>query len=93
MFGWTKNASVFFEHRSGHNADIVRSVGLTDKHHGAAALRSVKEQTLETPYTELTKQDQRWELMKSTSFEVQTFYVTTDDGTIVMIDVTYSNVL
>ncbi|QIW94580.1 hypothetical protein AMS68_000098 [Peltaster fructicola] len=92
MFGWTKNASVV-EHRIGDNTNIVRSVGLTDKHHGAAALRSVKEQTLETPYTELTTQDQRWELMNSTCLEMQTFYVTTDDGTIAIIDVVYSNVL
>ncbi|QIW99144.1 hypothetical protein AMS68_004662 [Peltaster fructicola] len=69
------------------------AVGLTDKHHGAAALHSVKAQTAETPYTVLKKEDEKWEIIDNTCVECKTFYITTDSGKLALVQIIYSNVL
>lgn len=51
------------------------------------------EQTKETPYTELTKNDMKWECMDSTNVETKTFYMLSDEGRVGMVQVIYSNVM
>ena len=51
------------------------------------------EQAKTTPYTELTKEHLKWKAMESTCVETQTFYMTSDEGTIGMVQVIYSNVV
>lgn len=66
---------------------------MTDKHHGAAALHSVKQQTTEVPFTEYTLEDDRWEIVNNTNVETKTFYMTTDGGLLALVQVIYTNVL
>lgn len=70
-----------------------RRVGITEPIYGPGALQSVAEQVKESPYTELQKSDLKWEVMDSTNVETQTFYLTSDEGTIGMAQVIYSNVM
>ena len=72
---------------------IVYSVGLTDHNYGPEACHSVAEQTKETPYTELTKDDLAWEIVSGTNVETKTFYVVGDNGHIGMAQVIYSDVM
>ncbi|RMY05730.1 hypothetical protein D0868_06250 [Hortaea werneckii] len=80
-------------------ADTVLSVGISEPVYGPEAIQSVAEQTKETPYTEATpytevgKDDLAWEVMDSTNVETKTFYMTSDDGHIGLVQVIYSNVL
>lgn len=66
---------------------------MTDKHHGAAALHSVKAQTAQTPYTALKREDEAWKIMDDTCVECKTFYMTTDTGKIALVQIIYTNVL
>ncbi|KAI7270665.1 Protein kinase [Hortaea werneckii] len=69
------------------------SVGISEPIYGAHAIQSVAEQAQETPYTEVGKDDLAWEVMDSTNVETKTFYMTSDDGHIGLVQVIYSNVL
>ncbi|KAI7247705.1 Protein kinase, partial [Hortaea werneckii] len=69
------------------------SVGISEPIYGPEAIQSVAEQTKETPYTEVGKDDLAWEVMDSTNVETKTFYMTSDDGHIGLVQVIYSNVL
>lgn len=68
-------------------------VGVTEPIYGPSAIRSVAEQTKETPYTELKKDDLAWECMDSTCVETKTFYMVSDDGHLGLAQVIYSNVM
>lgn len=68
-------------------------MGLTDHNYGPEALQSVAAQAQETPYTELTKDDLKWEVMSGTNVETKTFYLLADSGHIGMAQVIYSDVL
>lgn len=68
-------------------------MGLTDHNYGPEALQSVAVQAQETPYTELTKDDLKWEVMSGTNVETKTFYLLADSGHIGMAQVIYSDVL
>ena len=69
------------------------SVGLTDKHHGPDGITSVAKQVEQTPFTELTKDDIKWELVNGTNVETKTFYVIGDNGKIGLAQVIYSDVM
>lgn len=66
---------------------------MTDKHHGAKAIQSVKEQTTTVPFTELKKDDLKWEIIDNTNVETKTFYLTADNGLLGIAQIIYSNVL
>lgn len=61
--------------------------------YGPSAIQSVAEQVKETPYTELTKDDLRWEVMDTTNVETKVFYLINENGQMGMVQVIYSNVL
>ncbi|KAJ4300626.1 putative cell survival pathways protein [Collariella sp. IMI 366227] len=54
--------------------------GTQEPIYGPEAIKSVAEEAKTTPYTELTRDDLKWEVMESTSVETQTFYFMTDAG-------------
>ena len=66
--------------------------GTQEPIYGPSALRSVAQQTVDCPYTELKKEDLKWTAMESTCVETQTFYLMADSGQIGMAQVIYSNV-
>ena len=70
----------------------VNSVGLEDPIYGPSAVQSVAQQTEQTPFTELKKEDLKWFGSSSTAVETQTFYFNTDDGHYGLAQVIYSNV-
>ncbi|KAK5165480.1 uncharacterized protein LTR77_009009 [Saxophila tyrrhenica] len=73
--------------------DFFLSVGITEPIYGPSAIQSVADQAKEKPYTELNKDDLRWECMDSTNVETKSFYMLSDDGRVGMAQVIYSNVL
>lgn len=72
---------------------LANVVGTEEPIYGPSAIRSVAEDAKKTPYTELTRDDMKWEAMESTSVETQTFYFMADDGHLAFCQVIYSNVV
>ena len=68
-------------------------MGITEPTYGPSALHSVAEQTKDVPFTELKKDDLAWIVMDSTNVESKSFYMTTDEGYLGLVQVIYSNVL
>jgi len=69
------------------------AVGITEREYGPEAIQSVAQQTKDVPFTELTKDDLRWEVMDSTNVETKTFYMTADNGKCGLVQIIFSNVL
>ncbi|KAK0274488.1 putative cell survival pathways protein [Friedmanniomyces endolithicus] len=69
------------------------AVGITEPVYGPSAIQSVAEQTHETPYSEVTKDDLAWEVMDTTNVETKVFYMTSESGHIGLLQIIYSNVL
>ncbi|KAK3114865.1 putative cell survival pathways protein [Teratosphaeriaceae sp. CCFEE 6253] len=69
------------------------AVGITEPIYGPSAIHSVAEQAIQTPYTELTKDDLAWEVMDTTNVETKVFYMTSDSGHLGLAQIIYSNVL
>ncbi|KAI5289483.1 putative cell survival pathways protein, partial [Ascosphaera acerosa] len=65
--------------------------GTQEPVYGKEALHSVTEQTKETPWTELKKEDMRWAALETTNVECQTFYLNSDNGDCCFLQVLYSN--
>lgn len=55
-------------------------------------MRSVAEEAIKTPFTELKRQDLAWETMEWTSVESQIFYLFSDTGRIAFVQVIYNSV-
>jgi len=72
---------------------MKQTVGITDHHYGPEGIQSVAKQAETTPYTELTRDDIKWETVDGTNVETKTFYVVGDNGHIGMAQVIYSNVM
>ncbi|KAL1895380.1 putative cell survival pathways protein [Ceratocystis pirilliformis] len=81
MFNWAKQ-------------QLANVAGTQEPIHGAEAFHSIAEKAkeIETPYTEISREDIEWKVMDSTCVETQTFYFMTDSGLIGMCQVIYSNV-
>lgn len=71
---------------------LATVAGTQEPEYGPDAIRSVARQTESTPYTELAKDDMHWRAYQYTNVETQTFYVTADNGALVMVQVIYSNI-
>lgn len=72
---------------------MKQTVGITDHHYGPEGIQSVAKQAQQTPYTNLTKDDLKWECVDGTNVETKTFYVVGDNGHIGLAQVIYSNVM
>ena len=68
-------------------------MGLTDANYGPEGIQSVARQVEHTPFTELTKDDVKWELVNGTNVETKTFYVIADNGRIGLVSLIYSDVM
>jgi hypothetical protein len=66
--------------------------GTQEPIYGPSAIKSVAEESKETPYTELTREHFKWQAMTSTSVESQSFYLMSDSGYLALAQVIYSNV-
>ena len=74
------------------SSSLANVVGTEEPIYGPSAVRSVAEDAKTTPYTELTRDDMKWAVLDSTSVETQTFYIMADDGSLVMVQLIYSNI-
>lgn len=72
---------------------MANAVGTEEPIYGPSAIRPVTQQAVDTPYTELTKNDLKWADMGSTSVETQVFYITADSGHIGMAQIIHSSVM
>ncbi|CAG9937024.1 unnamed protein product [Clonostachys rosea f. rosea IK726] len=79
MFNWAKQ-------------QLANVAGTQEPIYGPSAIRSVAEEAKTTKYTELTRDDLKWQRMDSTNVETETFYLTSDNGHVAMAQVIYSNV-
>lgn len=66
--------------------------GTQEPIYGPSAIKSVHEEAKTTPYTELTRDDLKWQVMDSTCVETQVFYFHSDSGYVGFAQVIYSNV-
>ncbi|KAJ6043664.1 hypothetical protein N7499_006086 [Penicillium canescens] len=68
-------------------------VGTEEPIYGPEAIQSVAQQTETTPYSEVNKDLLRWRAYSYTNVETQTFYIMADNGTVVFVQVIYSNIV
>jgi hypothetical protein len=68
-------------------------VGTEEPIYGPDAIQSVAKQTELTPYTDVNKEILRWRAYSYTNVETQTFYIMADNGTLVFVQVIYSNIV
>ena len=68
--------------------------GTQEPIYGPSAIRSVGQEAeaSKTPYTELTRDDFKWQEMDTTNVETQTFYFVADSGRIAIAQVIYNNI-
>lgn len=67
--------------------------GTQEPIYGPEAIQPVsQQQTEDAPYRELTKEDLRWRAFQHTNVETQTYYAMADEGTLVMVQIIYSNI-
>lgn len=71
---------------------MANVAGTQEPIYGPSAIKSVAEEAKTTPYTELTRDDLKWQEMDSTCVETQTFYFMSDEGQLAFVQVIYSNV-
>ncbi|KAL2258426.1 hypothetical protein VTK26DRAFT_8277 [Humicola hyalothermophila] len=71
---------------------LANVAGTQEPIYGPSAIKSVAEEAKETPYTELTRDDMKWQVMESTCVETQTFYFMAEGGQLAFCQVIYSNV-
>ncbi|KAK4097390.1 oxidative stress survival, Svf1-like protein [Parathielavia hyrcaniae] len=71
---------------------LANVAGTQEPIYGPSAIKSVAEEAKETPYTEITRDDLKWQAMETTSVETQTFYFMAESGQLAFAQVLYSNV-
>ena len=71
---------------------MANVVGTQEPEYGAEAIQTVTAQAEKTPYTELTKNDLKWEAWESTNVETQTFYLISNEGKLASVQLIYNNV-
>lgn len=71
---------------------VANVAGTQEPIYGPSAIKSVAEEAKTMPYTELTRDDLKWQTLDSTSVETQSFYFMTDAGVLAFCQVIFSNV-
>lgn len=66
--------------------------GTQEPEYGPSAIRSVSQEAATTPYTELNRNDLKWQELDTTNVETQTFYFFTEGGKIAWAQVIYNNI-
>ncbi|KAB8225273.1 oxidative stress survival, Svf1-like protein [Aspergillus novoparasiticus] len=72
---------------------LASVAGTQEPIYGPEAIRSVAQQAQEVPYTVLSKEDLRWRAYQYTNVETKTFYIMADNGTLVFVQIIYSNIV
>ncbi|CDM30737.1 hypothetical protein DTO013E5_616 [Penicillium roqueforti] len=68
-------------------------VGTEEPIYGPEAIQSVAKQGETTPFSDVNKEILRWRAHSYTNVETQTFYIMADNGTVVFLQVIYSNIV
>lgn len=76
-----------------HAGSLSAVVGTEEPIYGPEALQSVAKQTETTPFSDVNKEILRWRAFSYTNVETQTFYIMADNGTLVFVQVIYSNIV
>lgn len=76
-----------------HAGSLSAVVGTEEPIYGPEAIQSVAKQTETTPFSEVNKEILRWRAYSYTNVETQTFYIMADNGTLVFVQVIYSNIV
>ncbi|CAK7225349.1 Putative cell survival pathways protein [Sporothrix curviconia] len=71
---------------------LAHVAGTQEPEYGPSAILSVAEEAKTTPYTEATRADLKWTAMESTCVETQVFYIASDNGPAIFVQVIYNNV-
>lgn len=71
---------------------LANVVGTEEPEYGPDAIQPVTKQIERKPYSILNTNDLQWKALDSTNVETETFYFMSDDGTVSMAQVIYSNV-
>lgn len=81
MFNWAKQT-------------LANVAGTQEPIYGPSAIKSVAVEAEKKPYTELSRDDMKWQSVNSssTAVETQSFYLLSDDGHIALAQIIYSNV-
>ncbi|KAK3390572.1 oxidative stress survival, Svf1-like protein [Podospora didyma] len=83
MFKWVQQAA---------QQTLANVAGTQEPIYGPSAIKSIAEEAKATPYTELTRNDLKWQVMDSTCVETQSFYFMSESGVLGLAQVIYSNV-
>jgi Svf1-like N-terminal lipocalin domain len=67
--------------------------GTAEPIYGPSAIRPVGDEVDKSTYTELTRDDLKWQVLETTNVETETFYFVAESGQIAMAQVIYSNVM
>lgn len=68
-------------------------VGTEEPIYGPEAIQSVAQQAETTSFSDVNKDILRWRAYSYTNVETQTFYIMADNGTVVFVQVIYSNIV
>ena len=68
-------------------------VGTEEPIYGPQAIQSVAKQGETLPFSDVDKEILRWRAHSYTNVETQTFYIMADNGTVVFVQVIYSNIV
>ncbi|KFA74202.1 hypothetical protein S40288_06276 [Stachybotrys chartarum IBT 40288] len=79
MFNWAKQ-------------QLANVAGTQEPIYGPSAIKSVAEETQKKGYTELTRDQWKWQQLDTTNVETQVFYLFTETGHVVLLQLIYSNV-
>jgi len=71
---------------------LANVAGTQEPVYGPSAIRSVAKEAEKTPYTELKREDLKWQALENTCVETASFYLMSDEGQIALAQVIYSNV-
>ncbi|KAL1990803.1 hypothetical protein VTN49DRAFT_5806 [Thermomyces lanuginosus] len=71
---------------------LATVAGTQEPIYGPEAIQPVTKQAETTPYTELKKEDMKWQAPQYTSVETQTFYAMGDNGNLAFLQVIYNNI-
>jgi hypothetical protein len=71
---------------------LAHVAGTQEPIYGPSAIKSVAEEAKTHPYSELTRDDLKWQARDSTCVETQSFYLMSDSGYLALAQVIYSNV-
>ncbi|KAK3988522.1 oxidative stress survival, Svf1-like protein [Cladorrhinum sp. PSN332] len=74
-------------------AALANVAGTQEPIYGPEAIKTIAVEAETTPYTELTRDDLKWQVMDSTCVETQSFYFMSDAGKLGFAQVIYSNVV